>query len=88
MLLRWLRAGARRAAARAGAALLRCPRRAVAAGSRVGVALQRAVRLAVAAGLLPQAANRHLLAARLAVRRYAFSYAIVLVPGFHFFFMP
>ena len=88
VLLRWLRAGARRAAARAGAALLRCPRRAVSAGSRVGVAFQRAVRLAVAAGLLPQAANRHLLAARLAVWRYAFFYAIAFVPGLHFLFMP
>jgi hypothetical protein len=49
----------------------------------------------VAVGLLPPAASRHLLAARLAVRQLAASIAayysnvlVAIIPGMHFFFMP
>jgi hypothetical protein len=93
--LRWLRAAASRAAVIAGAALLRCPRRAAVACGRFGIGLQRVVRHAVAVGLLPPAASRHLLAARLAVRQLAASIAayysnvlVAIIPGMHFFFMP
>ena len=93
--LRWLRAAASRAAVIAGAALLRCPRRAAVACGRFGIGLQRVVRHAVAVGLLPPAASRHLLAARLAVRRRAASIAayysnvlVAIIPGMHYFFMP
>ena len=93
----WSRhAAASRAAVIAGAALRRCPRRAAVACGRFGIGLQRVVRHAVAIGVLPPAASRHLLAARLAVRRLAASIAayysnvlvVAIIPGMHFFFMP
>ncbi len=72
-----------------------CGRRRCLSG-HFGIGLQRAVRHAVAVGLLPPAASRHLLAARLAVRRRAASIAayysdvlvVAIIPGMHYFFMP
>jgi hypothetical protein len=70
------------------------PRHSAVACGRFGIGVQRAVRHAVAVGLLPPAASRHLLAARLAVRRaasiaaYYSNVLVAIIPGMRYFFMP